>query len=150
MYEIQIKNLAEIQKLFEQYPRESAVHFGEAISQTLITAQRYAIQGAPRDTGKLMASWRLNVGIMRGELVNTTSYAYWVAVGRRPGSWPPMKEITKWANRKGIPPFLVARKIKEKGTEPNPFFDNAVKLAEVYSEVAFKTAMEKTIKSIVK
>lgn len=150
MWTIQIKNLKELQATFDKYPAKSAEHFGKAISTILLTAQRYAIMGAPVDTGKLRASWDVNVGIMEGSLKNTTSYAYFVAVGRKKGKWPPKDEITKWANRKGISPFLVARKIYRDGIEPNPFFENAIGMAEKIADHEFHKAMENTLKEIVK
>jgi len=149
MWQIQIKNLDKIRNLIMEYPRQSVLNFNEAITKTLIAVERYAIMGAPVDTGRLRSNWRLSVQIMRGELANTTSYAIFVAKGTKP-HWPPMKAITKWANRKGIAPFLVARAIARRGTKANPFFDNAVLAGQVIADDEFKKALDKTIKELIK
>ena len=149
MWQIQIKNLDKIRNLIMEYPRQSAMNFNEAIAKTLIAVQRYAIIGAPVDTGRLRASWRLSVQMLRGELTNTANYAIFVAKGTKP-HWPPIKAIEKWANRKGIPPFLVARAIATKGTKANPFFDNAVFAGQVIADQEFKNALDKTIKELAK
>ncbi len=149
MWEIKINNLDKIQKLIMNYPMQSAMNFNEAITKTLIAVERYAIMGAPVDTGRLRSNWRLSVQMLRGELVNTTDYAIFVAKGTKP-HWPPIKAITKWANRKGIPPFLVARSIARKGTKANPFFDNAVSLGQAVADDEFQKALDKTIKELIK
>ncbi|MEI7890919.1 MAG: HK97 gp10 family phage protein [bacterium] len=149
MWEIKINNLDKIQKLIMSYPMQSAMNFNEAITKTLIAVERYAIMGAPVDTGRLRSNWRLSVQMLRGELVNTTEYAIFVAKGTKP-HWPPIKAITKWANRKGIPPFLVARSIARKGTKANPFFDNAVSVGQVIADDEFQKALDKTIKELIK
>ena len=65
---------------------------------------------------------------LRGELVNTKSYARWVHEGRKPGKMPPMSAISLWARRKRIdvPPFVIARSIARKGTKANPFLKRAM------------------------
>jgi len=149
MWEIQINNLEKIRKLIMDYPMQSAMNFNDAIAKTLIAVQRYAIMGAPVDTGRLRSNWRLSVQMLRGELVNTTDYAIFVAKGTKP-HWPPIKPIEKWANRKGIPPFLVARAIVRRGTKANPFFDSAVSAGRVIADDEFRKALDKTIKELIK
>ena len=149
MWQIQIKNLDKVRNLIMEYPRQSVLNFNEAIAKTLIAVERYAIMGAPVDTGRLRSNWRLSIQIMRGELANTTDYAIFVAKGTKP-HWPPMNAITKWANRKGIAPFLVARAIARRGTKANPFFDNAVFAGQVIANDEFKLALDKTIKQLIK
>lgn len=149
MWQIQIKDLDKIRKLIMDYPMQSAMNFNEAIAKTLIAVQRYAIMGAPVDTGRLRSNWRLSVQMLRGELTNATDYAIFVAKGTKP-HWPPIKPIEKWANRKGIPPFLVARAIARRGTKANPFFDNAVSAGQVIADDEFQKALDKTIKELTK
>ncbi len=64
---------------------------------------------------------------------------YWkyVEEGRGPGKYPPVEKIEEWVERKPVQPqsingdtpsvkqlsFLIARKIAERGTTPNPFFE---------------------------
>lgn len=149
MWEIKINNLEKMRNLIMNYPTQSAMNFNEAIAKTLIGVERYAIMGAPVDTGRLRSNWRLSVQMLRGELTNTTNYAIFVAKGTKP-HWPPIKAIEKWANRKGIPPFLVARSIARKGTKANPFFDNAVSAGQAIANEEFKIALDNTIKGLIK
>jgi hypothetical protein len=48
-------------------------------------------------------------------------YAAAVELGSKP-HWPPISALQGWADRHGIPAFLVARKIAMEGTEPRFFW----------------------------
>lgn len=48
-------------------------------------------------------------------------YAAAVEYGTKP-HWPPISALEGWAQRHGIPAFLVARKISIEGTEPREFW----------------------------
>lgn len=48
-------------------------------------------------------------------------YAAAVEYGSRP-HWPPIQALEGWAQRHGIPAFLVARKIAREGTKERPFW----------------------------
>ena len=70
------------------------------------------------------------------DTTNKTGYAEYVEYGRRAGKYPPPDEMTAWAYKRFQMQdwklarnigFLVARKIAEKGSEPHPFFNPAVK-----------------------
>lgn len=51
-------------------------------------------------------------------------YAIYVEEGTEP-HWPPIDAITPWAERHGIPAFLVARKIAQEGTDPRYMWRDA-------------------------
>ena len=61
-------------------------------------------------------------------------YAEYVEYGRRAGRMPPLKNIIEWARKKLRIPgkaaqsagYLIARKIAQKGTRPQPFFRPAL------------------------
>jgi len=44
--------------------------------------------------------------------------------------WPPISAIAEWANDHGIPPFLVARAISRRGTQPHNMFGGAVEVCQ--------------------
>lgn len=48
-------------------------------------------------------------------------YAAPLEYGSKP-HWPPISALEGWAQRHGIPAFLVARKIAMEGTKPRPFW----------------------------
>ena len=78
----------------------------------------------PVDRGKLQrgisfkvehrgsAIWELILDVFDEQ---ARKYALYVERGTRP-HWPPIAAITGWAERHGIPPFLVARAIAKHGT----------------------------------
>lgn len=80
---------------------------------------------AARDLGELQRSIE---SMVRGRdiIIKAASHGRFVEFGRRPGKQPPIKEIEGWAKRHGIPAYLVARKIGQKGTKPQPFMQPAV------------------------
>ncbi len=119
------QNLEKVRGLIAKYPTIAKVHVDRAISRILLTVQREATERAPRDTSKLASGWDLKVGGFRGALENTSSYAGYVALGTRPHVVP-LSAITPWAERHGVNPVAVQRAIAKKGTQPNPFFDDAV------------------------
>ena len=51
------------------------------------------------------------------EVANNLPWANWGIRGRGPGKMPPVDSVRVWANKRGIPPYLVARKIGRVGTE---------------------------------
>jgi hypothetical protein len=70
------------------------------------------------------------------DTTNRTGYAEYVEYGRRAGKFPPIDEMMAWAYKKfhmkdwkeaRTAGFLIARKIAEKGSEPHPLFEPAVK-----------------------
>ena len=53
--------------------------------------------------------------------IETNDYLKYVDEGRRPGTYPPIREISRWASLKGIPQravFPIARNIFRFGIEP--------------------------------
>ena len=56
--------------------------------------------------------------------------------------WPPFKALAPWANAKGIPVFLVAKSISEKGTAIVPFikmgYEQSLKERQIALQVASK------------
>jgi hypothetical protein len=89
------------------------------------TVIRHAQAEAPTDTKRLVQSLRVQWSGQAGmAIVSGVPYVGWVLSGTPP-HWPPMAAVAGWAQRHGIPPFLVARAISKKGTKANPFFDRA-------------------------
>jgi hypothetical protein len=73
--------------------------------------------------GRLKNSWKGDTLYSQefiGAISNSAPYAPYGIMGRPPGKFPPYGQGTpleKWASKRRIPPYLVARKIAEKGTE---------------------------------
>lgn len=59
------------------------------------------------------------------------SYAAAIEFGTRP-HWPPISALEGWAERHGIPAYLVARKIAREGTEARPYWQPAYEDLDKY------------------
>jgi HK97 gp10 family phage protein len=103
----------------------------------------------PRDTGQLGNSLTTHIGGSATEILGSVgpTAAYWPFVhdGTRP-HWPSIAAITPWANRHGIPPFLVARAIARHGTRPRPFASDALarnvdRIRAVFQAVGLNVAL---------
>lgn len=71
-------------------------------------------------SGDLKGGWDVEIKKFEVVVVNRTPNALERTVGRAPGKFPPYGENTplgKWARSKGIPAFLIARKIAREGTD---------------------------------
>lgn len=62
----------------------------------------------------------------RGVVAESEKYGAVVEYGRKPGSFPPIEPLERWAKIKlGVPGlgFVIARKIKQKGTKAQPWVE---------------------------
>ena len=105
--------------------------YRNALDDALIEMAQYLQENSPRGVSpineSLKGSWdvipaRKLRGIMtyEGSVVNLAERAINRLEGRGPGKFPPFgkgSNLEKWATSKGIPAFLVARKIAREGTE---------------------------------
>ena len=95
-----------------------------AINEELIKAAIELEQASPIGaSGKLTQSWDIipaTVNNLKGEITNKAPNAFFRIVGRGPGKFVPWRKgslLEKWARLKGIPAYVVSRKIAEEGTE---------------------------------
>ena len=80
----------------------------------------------PRDTSVLASSIKSTIDPqpvpLWGKVATDVKYAIFVEKGTRP-HFPPMRALEGWAHRHGIPTFLAARAIAEKGTKAHKMFE---------------------------
>lgn len=105
-----------------------------------LVAALFVVEGfvkplVPRDTGYLGRSIQSKVKGHTGTVETNAPHALFVH-GRPPNPparsrphWPPVAEITPWARRKGLDPYVVARAIARKGTKLVPFMTRGAKQA---------------------
>lgn len=112
----------------------------EAISRWLDVVIDDAKENAPRDTGEMADTLKKYIGVgtfpqAAGIKSNSRKFPFVhgkVAIPaparrRSIAHWPPpTQSLTRWAQRHGIPVFLVQRAIAEKGTPIIPFLSEAV------------------------
>ena len=105
------------------------------LNNTVKRMQSNLAQSKSNNTGTLRQSLGRNLqepvkvkgGVLSGA-IEATDYWEFVDQGRRPGKQPPLRDILKWVQTK-LPrtsndmatAFLIARKIREKGTKGNEF-----------------------------
>lgn len=105
----------------------------EFISRSTLQLMSKAIENAPVGVsggggglrGSISSHFEDNglTGIVGSDL----SYAPYVEQGTRP-HWPPFgagSSLARWARAKGIPAFLVARRIAQRGTPAQKFMERA-------------------------
>jgi len=150
---IKIEGLDKLVKALARFPQVSVKHINTGIKKSMYEIDREAKQLSPVDTGRLRSSFQVKLTNLRGEIGPTVNYAADVHEGRSPGSWPPYgigTSLELWARRKGIPAFLVARKIATKGTKGVPFLRDGVEAAvpaiEHHIRVAFGNVMDEITK----
>lgn len=103
------------------------------IKKALANASEYlwqkVIEATPTSVGTLRKSITRDLHPTYAEIYPQMKYGYWVHEGSSP-HWIPKKEMLpggtlyRWAQKKGIPVFLVARAIARKGTKGNPWMAN--------------------------
>lgn len=115
--------------------------FRDAMDTALLELADYLQRNSPRGVSvgadSLAGGWQVKPaskqrGILeiRGEVYNTATAAEFRIRGRGPGKYPPFHKgssLAKWGAAKGIPAFLIARKIAKEGTERWRTKDNILK-----------------------
>ena len=142
---VKIEGLEEAQELLRNYPTRAREEFGRAIKNSVLGVQRQARKNAPASEGQLRATIHEKHNDTEGEVFSGVKYGIFVHEGTKP-HWPPFHEgssLATWSRRKGIPPFLVARKISQRGTKAQPFLKNAVESMTNNIQKFFKEAMER-------
>lgn len=142
----EVKGADEIMAAFKQAPVIAARELNTAIKQVILIFLAQARIEAPVDRGFLRGpAMQTSFGFLKGTLLNTAEYAYWVHEGTSPGHFPPLAAIEPWAKRHKIPAFLVARKIFREGTEGTPFFQLALDKRDRQADSIFAKALENII-----
>lgn len=109
------------------FPRQGVLkavedHILDNINEQMIRLQQAMRTQAPKDLGDHSRGYRAEQfafgsnGELAGAFVNEVPYSLYAERGRSPGKMPPVKALEGWARRRGINPYLVARKIGDEGT----------------------------------
>lgn len=139
---IEIEGLDEIRAAFKRSPTIVRKHANKAIQKSVLKLLANARPETPIDQGFLRgAGMVISFQDLLGILENKAPYAGFVHEGTGPHSVP-LAAITPWALRHGIPPFLVQRSIKRKGTKPKPFFTNSIDKSDSDIDRYFSEALD--------
>lgn len=83
-------------------------------------------------SGKLINSLRYVITFNGQDLdidFEMEDYGQYVDKGRKPGKFPNIGALSKWVGIRGLPKssiYPIAKKIKEEGIEPTPFFESTI------------------------
>jgi len=95
----------------------------------------------PVDLGGVIGSGQVAVGDGEAAVQYDAPHALYVHgwLGTAPGTrsaphWPPKGALAGWAERHGIPEFLVRRGISRHGTELHPFLSEAAKARDGWEQ----------------
>lgn len=135
-----IRNMVSFEKILQQATRVVA-------DKVFQESQLNIVNMGIIDTGHLLKSGILIPTPLGATINYSAPYAWYVEKGRLPGSMPPVEALEKWVRRKmGIASkdarrvaWAVAMKIKQNGTQPQPFLESA--LLKV-SKMRFKLQVE--------
>ncbi len=142
---VTIEGLDKVQAMFSKAPELITSEMKNAIQRALILLQASARQFVARDTSQLGESIKPKmINALYGELNVESKYGVFVHEGTAP-HWPPIEAIEPWARRHGIPPFLVARSIAQKGTPARPFMQWAKEATEKDVFDLFSTAIKNIV-----
>lgn len=107
-----------------------------------------SISEAPASTGMLRKSIKRDLYPLKAAIYPTVKYGIYVHEGTRP-HWPPLGEIKpggsiyRWAVKKGIPPFLVARAIARHGTKAQPWMKQVTDKYKDEVNAIFEEALQR-------
>ena len=152
---VTIPNLTQLTGQLRRFPTIAAPHIQDAINKSLVSIEGKVINGAdtPVWHAHLKNDWNIQLGGLQGTLTSQAPYAAAIERGTKPHThFPPWKGeagIAPWARDHGIPPFLVARAIWNKGTKANPFMERAIDMAKDERRAFFSTALGAILKETV-
>ncbi len=118
--EVEIEGIQKVSDKMEQVVKDlTGSPMEEGMREATMLVTRDARIFAPVDTGRLRASIAPEVTVhgkeVRGVVGSNVKYAPYVETGTKP-HWPPPGALAVWAERHGIPEFLVRRSIGTFGT----------------------------------
>ena len=129
MLEVTVEGLDELIAKAEKLPQLMGGAVRSFFEKAAIKIEERAKRGTPVFQSRLRSSITYKVApgtIPLWAIIGTNvSYAPHVEFGTRP-HWPPKGALQGWADRHGIPVFLVMRAIARRGTPAKKMFQNAL------------------------
>ena len=125
----------------------------QALKDASALIWRLTIEKAPASTGTLRKSINRDLFPTYAKIYPTVKYGVYVHEGTRP-HWPPLIELKpggslyRWAQKKGIPVFLVARAIAKKGTKAQGWMADIAANQKGEVERIFLEQLSKVVKQL--
>lgn len=149
--DVQITNRREFERAFARAPELATKHINNAMQRGAVTVQRFARMEAPRFESRLASSIRPRFSNMQAVISPNVNYAGVVHEGRQAGSPVPVQKgrgIHRWATKKGLNPYAVAKSIERKGTEGNPYMERAFEQSRSDVEREFNVALDRIVRGL--
>mgnify|MGYP000123764867 CR=1 FL=1 len=155
---IQIKGLDEIRASFANADSLVARHGRSLLRDVSIYGvkqmQKNILSVGAVDTNELIQGIHYEIknnfnGISSTIRPNDTAdkYAWFMEAGTRP-HWAPRDALQGWADRHGIPVFLVQKAIAEKGTKPRKYAERTFKEVKIKTDKEVPRFIDLVIKDL--
>lgn len=117
-----LKGLKETIENIDKFKNQKEQRAKDILVENAKDLSTEARRRVPIDLGNLKASiqYYISKNGTEADITAEEKYASAVEFGTSP-HFPPIQALEGWAGRKGIPAFLVARKISKEGTPAQPF-----------------------------
>lgn len=138
---IEIENLTELQRRFEQSPRIVGEELERATKLAGAGIIKEEVKQAPHDTGKLQQSIKMEYSPIQARVFPDVDYAKYVVSGTSP-HYPPVQALEAWARRKGLNPYVVQKTIAKYGTKANPFVKRTIEGVKDIVNDLFRIALK--------
>lgn len=127
-FKIKVEGLEKLENYFKDYMIRKKKGLLGIVADTSQNIRMDAIAAAPVDLGELRNNIRETIierkDMISGDVLSAATYSAYVEYGSRP-HWTGKQNLQGWADRHGIPVYLVQKSIAEKGTPAQPFMGPA-------------------------
>ena len=157
-YEIETVGLDDLQDRLNRYPQIAHAVLKPAMSRAVIHLQGSVKRFTPVYQGTLIGRISQevkplfgDVGTMGRVYVSGVPYAQTMEVGRKPGTWPPIEPLRRWAHLvlgDESAGFLVARAIFKRGIKPRAMFARGLTRSKDYISRQFVKARDEIVKRL--
>ena len=146
LVEVEIKNLKELMKSFQQYPRIAEPVLQRAVDATQAIFAKHTLKDdpVPWRTGNLLHSFRFTTGKLQARWFPTARYAPFVEFGRG-YVYPKQKKVLSWVNPGGQRVFAKF----SRPSKPRPFMRQIVEKSQSDVENVFRQAGDIIVREIV-
>lgn len=149
---LESKDLLQLGKFLKSHPRLVLKHTDVVMKKSILQLERDAKTFAPSSEGTLRKGIKSTIRPLQSVVRAMAGHSVYVHEGTRPHFPPitPGSPLERWARKKNIPVFVVARSIARKGTKAQPFFDESIEANETKVRRWFGDALQNIINDIKK
>lgn len=156
-YNVELESISEQIALLEQFPDISEKRIVPAMKRSVVHTQGNVRKFTPVFQGRLRSSIDWSVvesigGAIQGIVDTDVEYAVPVEFGRKPGSFPPIEPLRRWAHLvlgDSKAAYAIARKIFFRGIPPRNMFLKGLAASVRFIGTQFEKARDLIIKDLV-